>query len=89
MPKCRGKKEWTKRVNNTGRRYRACQLQAARENRRKASVAADALGTVTGDLPGLQPSTVTVSDIVSYRHSAADITLSECFRIIFQTKKLI
>ena len=46
MPKCRGKKEWTKHVNNTGRRSRAYQLQAAR----KASVEADDLGTVTGDL---------------------------------------
>ena len=84
MPKCRGKKEWTKRVNITGRHSRACQLQAARENRQKANVATADLGTVTGDLPRLQPDTVTVS--VSDRHSATDSTLSKCFHIIFQTK---
>ena len=67
-------------MNNTGRR--ACQRKAARN----ASVAADDLVTITGDLPRLQPGAVTVS--VSDRHSAADSTLSEseCFRIIFQTK---
>ena len=86
MPKCRGKKEWTKHVNNTGRRSRACQLQAAQ----KASVVADDLGTDTGNLLRLQPGGVTVTPVsVSDRHSAADSRLSECFHIIFQTKKLI
>ena len=40
MPKYHGKKESTKRVSNTRRRSHACQLEAARENRQKASVAA-------------------------------------------------
>ena len=59
MPKCRGKKEWTKHVNNTGRRSRACQLQAAQ----KASVVADDLGTDTGNLLRLQPGDVTVTPV--------------------------
>ena len=70
-------------MNNTGRCSRACELQAAQ----KASVVADNLGTVTGDLLRLQPGAVTVTPAsVSDRHSAADSTLSECFHIIFQTK---
>ncbi|KAI0241017.1 hypothetical protein LSAT2_003196, partial [Lamellibrachia satsuma] len=80
MPKCRGKKETTKRVNNTGRRSRASQLQAARGNRRKATFAAVDLEAVTGDLPRSQPGSVSVTDRHGAGGSALNVTASSSKR---------
>ena len=74
MLKCRGKNETTKRVNNTGRRSRASQLQAALGKRRKATFAAVDLEVVTGDLPHSQPGSDSVS--VTDRHGAGGSALN-------------